>query len=125
MSFAGDLYRRVRAMWSERPSRFSWLDDDVAGSGRPMSLEQLRWVKKRGITMVLSLTETALPEEWVREVGIKYLHEPIPDHSAPTSDKLKRIVDAILEEVRRGGKALPGWGERGLCWPPTLSLGKG
>ena len=105
-SFVGDFYRRVRALVSERPSRFSWLDDDIAGSGKPMSLEQLRWVKERGVTMIVSLTETPLPQEWVRDLGLRYLHEPVRDHSAPSPEKLQRIVDAMLEEIRRGGKVL-------------------
>lgn len=78
----------------------------MAGSGRPVSEEQLRWVKAQGITMIVSLTEAALPREWLETLGLKYLHAPIRDHSAPNPETAKRIVDAVIEEVEAGGKVL-------------------
>ncbi len=106
MSYFGDFYRRVRALVSDRPSNFGWLDDDVAGSGRPMTLEQVRWIRERGIDVVISLTEEPLPSEWIGEAGLIYHHEPIPDHSAPNPQQVKRIVERILEEIHRGRKVL-------------------
>jgi len=106
MSLPGDVYRRLRAFVRDSPSRFSWVDNHVAGSGRPMTLEQLRWIRGRGIETIISLTENQLPREWIRELGFRYFHTPILDHSAPSPEKLKQIVDLILGEVRAGRKVL-------------------
>lgn len=106
MSYLGDFYRRVRALVSDRPSNFGWLDDDVAGSGRPVTPEQVRWIRERGIDVIISLTEEPLPREWLEEAGIRYHHEPIPDHSAPSPEKVERIVGKILAEIREGRKVL-------------------
>ena len=106
MGSIGDAYRRVRALISERPSGFSWVDDDVAASGRPMSEGQLRWIKDKGISVVISLTELPLPEEWLKNLEIKYFHFPIRDHSAPDPEILKQVVEKILEEIKLGEKIL-------------------
>ena len=96
----GDLYRRALALFMDRPSRFSWIDEMVAGSGRPMSQKQVEWIKERGINVIISLTEDPLPREWIGGMGLDYRHFPIEDHSAPSPETLKQIVDEILEYVR-------------------------
>lgn len=106
MNFVGDFYRRVMAMFSDRPMHFSWVDEWVAGSARPMKIEQVKWIKNQGIDVIISLTETPLPEEWVKEVGLGYFHFPIEDHSCPDPEILKRIVDRILDEIASGKRVL-------------------
>ena len=102
----GDVYRRLRAFIKDSPSRFSWVDDYVAGSGRPMTLEQLKWIKERGIEVIISLTEDPLPKEWIRELGFRYFHMPIIDHSAPKPETLKQIIDLMLNEIEEGKRIL-------------------
>ena len=102
----GDVYRRLRAFIKDSPSRFSWVDDYVAGSGRPMTLEQLKWIKERGIEVIISLTEDPLPKEWIRELGFRYFHMPIIDHSAPNPETLKQIIDLMLNEIEEGKRIL-------------------
>ncbi|HDJ66209.1 MAG TPA: hypothetical protein ENF33_00640, partial [Nitrososphaeria archaeon] len=106
MSLPGDVYRRLRAFIKDSPSRFSWVDDCVAGSGRPMTLEQLKWIKERGIEVIISLTEDPLPKEWIRELGFRYFHMPIIDHSAPKPETLKQIIDLMLNEIEEGKRIL-------------------
>lgn len=106
MSLPGDVYRRLRAFIKDSPSRFSWVDDYVAGSGRPMTLEQLKWIKERGIEVIISLTEDPLPKEWIRELGFRYFHMPIIDHSAPKPETLKQIIDLMLNEIEEGKRIL-------------------
>lgn len=106
MSLPGDVYRRLRAFVRDNPSRFSWVDDYVAGSSRPMTLEQLKWIKEQEIEVIISLTENPLPEEWVKGLGFRYFHLPIMDHSAPSPETLKRIIDLMLKEIKEGKKIL-------------------
>ena len=106
MSLPGDVYRRLRAFVRDNPSRFSWVDDYVAGSSRPMTLEQLKWIKEQEIEVIISLTENPLPEEWVKGLGFRYFHIPIMDHSAPSPETLKRITDLMLKQIREGKKIL-------------------
>ena len=106
MSLLGDLCRRVLALFTDRPIRFSWVDDKVAASGRPMTLDQVRWIRSQGIETMISLTEQSLPDEWIKETGMKYRHIPIRDHSAPEPQVLKKATEEILSAVSRGGKVL-------------------
>ncbi|MCF8885504.1 MAG: dual specificity protein phosphatase family protein [Nitrososphaerota archaeon] len=106
MSFAGEIYRKMRSIFEDSPQRFGWVDYFVAGSGRPVSYEQVKWVKEKGISTIISLTESPLPEDWVKELEIKYHHYPIKDHSAPDPHLLKEIVEKIIEEIEKGGRVL-------------------
>ncbi|MCD6341583.1 MAG: dual specificity protein phosphatase family protein [Thaumarchaeota archaeon] len=106
MSFLGKVYRRVLAVFMDRPTRFSWVDESVAASGRPMTLDQLRWIRSKGVELVISLTEVPLPREWIEETGLKYRHMPIEDHSAPDPETLKNIVDIMLKGIEEGKKIL-------------------
>ncbi len=93
-------------MFMDKPSNFSWIDDRVAASGRPMTFAQLKWIKSREIELIISLTGQPLPREWVEQLGIEYIHFPIKDHSAPDPQMLKEIVDKILAAVSSGKRLL-------------------
>lgn len=101
----GNIYRRVLALFTDKPSNFSWVDERVAASGRPMTMKQLEWIKSQGIDAIISLTEQPLPREWVERLGIEYAHFPIEDHSAPDPETLKKIIDEVLA-LASGGKKL-------------------
>jgi len=106
VSALGNLYRRVLALFTDRPSRFGWVDEWVAASGRPMTVNQLKWLRENGVDSILSLTEEPLPSEWIKESELEYAHLPIEDHSAPSPEVLKKAVDFILEAISRGRKVL-------------------
>lgn len=106
MSLIGDIYRCIMAMLSDKPLHFGWIDERVAGSARPTTINQVKWIKDQGIEVIVSLTESPLPGEWIKEVGIEYFHAPIEDHSCPDPEILKHIVDKIIEEISRGRRVL-------------------
>lgn len=106
MSFIGDIYRRIMALFSDKPIHFSWVDGRVAASARPMTIDQVKWIKEQGVEVIVSLTESPLPDRWIKEAGVRYFHAPIEDHSCPDPETMKHIVDKIFEEILGGKKVL-------------------
>lgn len=96
---------------------FFWLDAGrLAGCSRPggrafastdpAALERdLSWLREQGIGAVLSLTETALPEEALAQHDLAYLHLPVPDHTPPTPPELERAL-AFIDRQHFAGRAV-------------------
>ena len=81
------------------PYNFSWLiPAKLAGMARPRRSDA-EWLRSRGITAVLTLTEKAATEF----EGIEALHEAVPDMQAPTLDQLHRGVSYIDGVLAEGG----------------------
>lgn len=80
------------------PQGFSWIDKPhLAALARPSSLEELEWLRRQGIDLLVSLTEDPPLHRWVNEVGLFLVHEPICDMEAPTQEQLDRCMSAILK----------------------------
>jgi atypical dual specificity phosphatase len=98
MSKPGNIWRKVHGKITKKPTNFSWLiEDKLAGSGMPTSSDEFDWILKQGVTSIVTMTENALPEEWVSDIG--YLHVPTPDFTAPDMDKIDTAVDFIHEKI--------------------------
>ena len=98
MSKPGNAWRKIHGKITKKPTNFSWLiEDKLAGSGMPTSFDELDWILKQGVKSIVTMTENALPENWVREIG--YLHVPTPDLTAPDIDKIDKAVDFIHENI--------------------------
>ncbi len=83
-----------------RPWNFGWIiRGKLAGSGLPMSRRDLRWMKSQGVKSILSLTEEPLPETWIKDEELNYLHEPLHDHGAPSVEQIDRAVDFIIKQI--------------------------
>ena len=82
---------------------FSWVvPGEVAGCARPHMAASLEKLAREGVKTVMTLTEEALPEEWVEEAGLEAIHIPVNDMGAPTPDQLDQAVAAIDESVAAG-----------------------
>lgn len=93
---------------------FYWLfEGSLAGSARPggevgwlgagittaQSLnDDLRWLKRRGIGAILSLTETPLPAQALAQHDLRMLHLPIDDQTAPRPDDFLAALDFIDQQ---------------------------
>jgi len=95
---------------------FYWLiDRALAGCARP----GLRWrgphstddgdidadlanLSDRGIGALLSMTETALPEEALARSGLMSLHLPVPDFHSPSPDQFQAAL-AFIDHHRSDG----------------------
>ena len=78
------------------PPGFSWVDEPhLAALALPESADDLRWLRGRGIELLVSLTEEPPPRRWVNDAGLFALHLPVDDLTAPTPDQLRQAVAAV------------------------------
>ena len=107
MGFIGHIYRLLYGRLMRKPTNFSWvLEKKVAGSGRPTSISELKWIKGQGVDVLVSLTEEPIAESWVSSLGISYFHIPIEDHSVPPPELVHKIVKTIEKEVQASRSVL-------------------
>jgi atypical dual specificity phosphatase len=85
-----------------QPQGFSWIEKPLlAAMALPESKEDLEWLRRHGIEVLISLTEDPLRRDWVNDTGILMVHEPIDDMEAPTQELLDRCVSAIVRAHER------------------------
>jgi atypical dual specificity phosphatase len=85
------------------PPGFSWVDPPhLAALARPGSAEDLRWLRRSGIEILVSLTEDPLPRPWVNDAGLMAVHVPVPDLTAPTDQQFDAVLDAFLRAKKSG-----------------------
>jgi atypical dual specificity phosphatase len=80
------------------PSGFSWVDQPrLAAMARPQSPDDLGWLRRHGVQVLVSLTEDPLPRHWVNDAGLLAVNVPVPDMEPPSD----RQLDHLLETIRR------------------------
>jgi atypical dual specificity phosphatase len=78
------------------PPRFSWfVPTRLAALAQPEDVEDLLWLRREGIEVLISLTELPPPRTWVNEAGLMLVHVPVVDMTAPTLEQLHQVVDTI------------------------------
>ncbi len=83
------------------PDGFSWIDKPhLAALACPTCQDDLDWLRRQGVELLISLTEDRLRRDWVNDSGILVFHEPVPDMEPPTQEQLERLVSAI-ERARK------------------------
>ncbi len=93
---AGDVFRAIYEWIYRRPYGFSFVDEFVCGSARPLSRKAVSWlVQKQSVKSILSLTERPLPPHLVSYVE-EYKHIPIENHKAPSFDQLRDAVNFLI-----------------------------
>ena len=84
------------------PPGFSWIEKPLlAAMARPDSPEELEWLRKQGIELLLSLTEDPLRRYWVNNAGLLLVHEPMIDMEAASQEQLHRCVATIIKAHER------------------------
>ncbi len=113
MTLIGNLFRWIHGKLSNKPTNFSWvIENKLAGSGTPMTLEQYRWLIKNNIRSIVTVREFPLPEKWLfdseKDTSIKedYRFEYVKDYGVPTLEKLDSIVDYIDYKIMKENKPL-------------------
>jgi atypical dual specificity phosphatase len=101
MSKPGNIWRKVHGKITKRPTNFSWLiENTLAGSGMLTTHEEVTWVMRNGIKSIVTMTEDALPETWIKDVN--YLHVPTEDLGAPDIDRIDHTVNYIHKQIGGG-----------------------
>jgi atypical dual specificity phosphatase len=78
------------------PFGFSWVDKPhLAALAFPSAAEDLTWLRKQGIELLISLTEDRPRRDWVNDAGLMLMHVPVEDMSPPTQEQLERCISAI------------------------------
>ena len=91
---------------TEKPAQFRWaIKDKLAGSARPSSEDELRWLQAQGIKCIVSLTKTPLTFD-LNGLGCERFHLPIKDFSAPTLGEIKAYVAYVADMLEQNKPAL-------------------
>ncbi len=88
---------------------FSWIIDGklcampLPGKSRD-EIEDLRFIKKAGITLLVSLTKKTPDSALLNSLSIKSLHIPVKDFQAPSIDQLNDFALRADKEISDSGK---------------------
>ena len=78
------------------PPGFTWVDrPHLAALAYPDAADDLLWLRRNGIEVLVSLTESPAPRRWVNEAGIMSVHVPVEDMAAPNERQFEIILDTI------------------------------
>ena len=87
------------------PPGFTWIDKPhVAALAHPDSAADLHWLRRNGIDILISLTESPVRRDWVNEAGMIVVNVPVPDMEPPTD----RQLDHLLETIRKANASRMG-----------------
>ena len=95
---------RFLGLLSGRPANFSFVDEYVSGSALPTSRRQVDWIRRKGVSSILSLTETPLNSSWAK--GLECMHVPMRDHAIPTVEQLSQAVTFLVSQTMKKNKVL-------------------
>lgn len=84
------------------PPAFSWVDQpNIAALAMPESADDLAWLRRHGLQVLVSLTEDPPPRQWVNDAGLMIVNVPVPDMEPPSD----RQIDHLLETIRKANEA--------------------
>lgn len=78
------------------PPGFTWVDKPhLAALAYPDSAADLKWLRRNGVELLISLTESPIRRDWVNEAGMLVVNVPVPDMEAPTERQLDHLLATI------------------------------
>jgi atypical dual specificity phosphatase len=119
MTLIGDAYRWLYSKFISRPTNFSWvINNQLAGSGLPLSFDQFMWLVNHGIGTIVTVREIPLPSQWLyvddsknspsegkTNKKINYLHLRVEDYHSPSLEEIDSTVKFIENEIE-GNRAV-------------------
>jgi atypical dual specificity phosphatase len=113
MTLIGDAYRWLYSKFISRPTNFSWvINNQLAGSGLPLTFDQFMWLVNHGIGTIVTVRELPLPLEWLSvddnkhshsrgetTKKLNYLHLRVEDYHSPSIEEIESTVKFIENEI--------------------------
>ena len=85
------------------PPGFTWVDKPhLAALAHPESAADLAWLRRNGLDILITLTESPVRRDWVNEAGLMVVNVPVPDMEPPTDRQLDHVLDAIRKANASG-----------------------
>lgn len=85
---------------------FSWLIHwEVAGHSAPMSDEDLKYLRSKGIKALIRMAEShkaRITPAQVEKMSLTDCHEPVPDFTAPNKAQIDRMLAFIKQSIAEG-----------------------
>ena len=85
---------------------FSWvISDKLAGSAAPSCMEDLVWLKNKGILALVRMAEQnkrGTGKHHIEQLGFWDCYEPVPDFTAPSPAQISRMVEFISRAISSG-----------------------
>jgi len=92
----GDIIRLLWGIILGKPMNFSWIiNNTLAGSSKPMTKKEIRWLYTQGIRVIITLTEKPLPTKILDSLNLDIYHFPIKNHTIPSLQTLEAITNKI------------------------------
>ncbi len=90
-----------------KPSNFSFIDEYVAGSAYIRNEEEVDWIYKKGVRVVISLVPLSESvTKRMRELGMENYTFEVEGFTAPPIETLAQVIDLIWNKIREGKKVL-------------------
>ena len=79
---------------------FGWvLEDELAGSQGPASLQDLSYLHGQGVRAVIRMEELTIAADCEERFGLVDMFEPVPDLTPPKLDQIQRMIEFIAQQT--------------------------
>ena len=83
-----------------RTMNFGWvLNDELAGSQGPASLDDLSFLYHQGVRAVIRMEERTIAADSGTDLDLVDMFEPVPDFTPPNLDQIQRMVEFIDQQT--------------------------
>jgi atypical dual specificity phosphatase len=134
MAHLPGLHRLPRQLWTYITlKRVTWLDGDVVAACRyPKNATNLEDLRNQGVRVLINLHQRPHGEDLLQRYGMRQVHLPVADFTAPTQAQLGQGVAEIAQTVAMGDRVAvhcgAGLGRTGTllaCYLVSRGLGAG
>jgi len=84
------------------PPGFTWVDPPHVAALAFPDADDLAWLRRHGVDLLVSLTEDPPPRRYVNDAGLMGVHIPVPDLSAPSARQLELAVATLTRAKTTG-----------------------